>query len=52
MKFKTYLEQINGVEIYPLISLVIFGAIFIAVVAYAFTADKKRMNDHAGIPLK
>ena len=51
MKFKNYLEQINGVEIYPMISLVLFGAIFIAVVAYAFTADKKAMNDKANIPL-
>ncbi|GBL34729.1 hypothetical protein EMGBS15_03240 [Filimonas sp.] len=51
MKFKNYLEQINGVEIYPMISLVLFGAIFIAVVAYAFTADKKPMNDKANIPL-
>ncbi len=51
MKFKNYLEQINGVEIYPMISLIIFGAIFIAVLAYAFTADKKSMNDKANIPL-
>jgi len=51
MKFKNYLEQINGVQIYPLISLILFGAIFIAVLAYAFTADKKSMNDNANIPL-
>ncbi len=51
MKFKTYLEQINGVEIYPMISLVLFGAIFIVVVAYAFTADKQGMKDKANIPL-
>ena len=51
MKFKTYLEQIQGVEIYPLISLVLFTTIFIAVVIYAFTADKETMNENARIPL-
>jgi cbb3-type cytochrome oxidase subunit 3 len=51
MKFKNYLEQIHGVQIYPMISLVLFGLIFIGVVAYVFTADKKSMNDKANIPL-
>lgn len=51
MKFKNYLEHINGVEVYPLISLVLFGVIFFAVVVYTFTADKKTMNEKANIPL-
>ncbi len=51
MKFKTYLEQIQGVEIYPLISLVLFGIIFTGVVMYAFSADKKVMEENANIPL-
>lgn len=51
MKFKTYLEQIKGVEVYPLISLILFTIIFAAVVMYAFTADKKTMEENARIPL-
>jgi cbb3-type cytochrome oxidase subunit 3 len=51
MKFKNYLEQINGVEVYPMISLILFTGIFIAVLFYVFTADKKSMNDKASIPL-
>ena len=52
MKFKYYLEKINGAEMYPMIALFLFGAIFISVVIYAFTADKKSMSDKARIPLK
>lgn len=51
MKFKTYLEQIDGVEIFPMVSLILFGLIFIGVLAYVFTADKKSLNDKANIPL-
>ncbi len=52
MKFKYYLEKISGVEIYPMISLILFGVIFVAVLVYAFTADKKSMDEKAGIPLQ
>ena len=51
MKFKTYLEQIKGVEVYPMISLILFTVIFAAVVVYAFTADKETMDENARLPL-
>lgn len=51
MKFKYYLEKIQNAEIYPMLSLIIFGAIFLLVLWYAFSADKKLMNDKARIPL-
>lgn len=51
MKFVNYLKQIENVSIYPIISLVIFTLIFALVVAYVFTADKKRMDEDAKIPL-
>ncbi len=51
MKFKTYLEQIDGVEIFPMVSLILFGLIFIGVLAYVFTADKNSLKDKANIPL-
>ncbi|MCC7030635.1 MAG: CcoQ/FixQ family Cbb3-type cytochrome c oxidase assembly chaperone [Chitinophagaceae bacterium] len=52
MKFKYYLEKINNAEIYPMLSLIIFGLIFLGVLVYVFTSDKKNMNDKANIPLQ
>lgn len=51
MKFKTYLEQIKGVEVYPMVSLILFTVLFVAIVMYAFTADKETMDENARIPL-
>ena len=43
MRFTNYLKQIQDVSIYPLISLIIFVAVFVIVAVYVFTADKKNM---------
>jgi len=51
MKFTNYLKSIQNVSIYPLISLVIFVAVFVIVAIYVFSADKKRMEERASIPL-
>ena len=51
MKFTNYLKSIDHVSIYPLVSLILFTAVFLGVVIYAFTADKKKMQDKANIPL-
>lgn len=52
MRFSEYLQNIENINIYPLISLVIFGIVFLVAAIYAFTADKKKMKDNANIPLK
>lgn len=52
MKFKNYLTEIENVEIFPIISLVIFVTVFLVAAIYAFTRDKNKMNDDANIPLK
>lgn len=52
MKFTNYLKAINHVEIYPIISLIIFTTVFLVVLAYVFSADKNELNDKANIPLK
>ncbi|MFA5619127.1 MAG: CcoQ/FixQ family Cbb3-type cytochrome c oxidase assembly chaperone [Weeksellaceae bacterium] len=52
MKFSEFLKNIDYVNIYPMISLVIFTVIFLIVLLYAFTADQKKMDDNANIPLK
>lgn len=51
MKFTNYLKEIDNVALFPLISLVIFVAIFTLVIVYAFAADKKKMDDNANIPM-
>ena len=52
MKFTNYLKSIDHVSIYPIISLVLFTAIFVFVVIYTYSADKKKLDDHAKIPLQ
>lgn len=51
MKFTNYLKDIDHVSIYPLVSLLIFSAVFLGVIIYAFSTDKKKMQDKANIPL-
>jgi cbb3-type cytochrome oxidase subunit 3 len=51
MKFINYLKSIAGIEIYPMISLIIFLLFFIALTVYALKADKKHINELKNIPL-
>lgn len=51
MKFKNYLTEIDNVAVFPIVSLVIFVAVFSIAAIYAFSADKKKMKDNANIPL-
>ncbi|QRR00905.1 cbb3-type cytochrome c oxidase N-terminal domain-containing protein [Dyadobacter sandarakinus] len=52
MKFKTYLETIAGVEIFPLISLIIFFAFFLGLLVYIFALDKKALLNMKNLPLQ
>lgn len=45
------LEQIGGVEIYPIISLLIFFTLFSAVTYLVFTADKSYIDEMKNMPL-
>ena len=52
LKFvKSHLETITGIEIYPLISLVIFFTFFVALFWWVFTAKKEYINTVSNIPL-
>lgn len=52
LKFvKNHLESITGIEIYPLISLLIFFAFFVALFWWVFTAKKDYINKVSRIPL-
>lgn len=53
LKFvKSHLETITGIEIYPLISLVIFFSFFVALFWWVFTAKKEYINKVSRIPLE
>lgn len=52
LKFiKGNLENIEGVEMYPIISLLIFFIFFIALFWWVFTTKKAHINTVSNIPL-
>ncbi|MDX1350141.1 MAG: CcoQ/FixQ family Cbb3-type cytochrome c oxidase assembly chaperone [Putridiphycobacter sp.] len=48
---KGHLTSIDGIEIYPIISLVIFLAFFVGVIWYLVKTDKKTINELKQMPL-
>lgn len=52
MKFSEFLKNIDYFDIWPIISLILFFAVFVGVVIYAFSAKREEMDDNAKIPLK
>ena len=48
---KGHLESITGIEIYPLISLIIFFTFFMILFWWVFTAKKEYINTVSNIPL-
>ncbi|MCU0448870.1 MAG: CcoQ/FixQ family Cbb3-type cytochrome c oxidase assembly chaperone [Bernardetiaceae bacterium] len=49
---RNVLENIGGIEIYPIISLTIFFTVFSTMLVYVFTRKKKQMDKMAGLPLE
>ncbi len=49
--YKNVLQAIEGIGIYPLISMFIFQAVFLVVVVWFFRADKNYLNHMAQLPL-
>ena len=48
---KELLKNIEGVGIFPMISLILFFVLFTAIIIHAFMLDKKATEDYAAIPL-
>jgi cbb3-type cytochrome oxidase subunit 3 len=48
--FKNNLENIEGIGIYPLISLMIFFLFFIVMFIWVFKADKKQLEEMSHVP--
>lgn len=52
LKFvKNHMETIAGIEIYPMISLIIFFTFFVCLFWWVFTAKKDYINKVSGLPL-
>lgn len=51
MKFSTYLEQIMGVSIYPVVSLILFVGFFTGVLIWIYRIDKKELEHVEKLPL-
>ncbi len=52
LKFvKGYMESIEGVAIYPMISLIIFFAFFMVLGWWVFTASKSYIKEVSELPL-
>ncbi|MGX7668431.1 CcoQ/FixQ family Cbb3-type cytochrome c oxidase assembly chaperone [Flavobacterium pedocola] len=51
LKFiKHNMETISGIEIYPIISLLIFFIFFVALYAWVFTYRKEKIAEMSNIP--
>ncbi|MDN5205045.1 cytochrome C oxidase Cbb3 [Fulvivirgaceae bacterium BMA10] len=50
--FKHYFEQIHNVEIWPIISLVIFLIFFLCLILWVVQVDKKYINRMKEMPLE
>ena len=51
LKFiRGYVSSIDGIEIYPIISFIIFFVFFIAVTFYIMTAKKKYIDELSNMP--
>ncbi|MBL7856779.1 MAG: hypothetical protein JNM57_03750 [Cyclobacteriaceae bacterium] len=49
--YKNVLQNIDNIEIWPIISFVIFFLFFLCLLLWVFTADKKFIRDMANMPL-
>ena len=48
---KNVLETIDGIQAYPLISLIVFVLFFLGIIVWVVKADKDHLNRMAAIPL-
>jgi len=48
---RNYLQSIEGVEVYPLISLIIFVLFFVAIFVWMIRIDKKYLKEMSEMPL-
>lgn len=52
MKFINYLKSIDGVSIYPLLTLLIFVSIFVLAIVLVYSKSKKTIDEIKQLPLE
>lgn len=52
MKYKYYLQDALGIDIYPLISLVLFTGVFAFVIFLVLKMPKKKVDNIKDLPLQ
>lgn len=50
--FKHYFEQIEGIEVFPLIALFIFVVFFILLLVWVFRVKKSYISSMSNLPLE
>jgi cytochrome c oxidase cbb3-type subunit 3 len=50
MKFINYLKTIDGVSVFPMISLIMFFVFFVVLLFVVYKSDKKTLDTLANIP--
>lgn len=50
--FKHYFEQIDGIEVFPLIALFIFVMFFVLLLVWVFKVKKGYINTMSNLPLE
>ena len=50
--FKHYFERIEGIDFYPILSLLIFVLFFITLLIWVFRVNKGYVQDMSNLPLK
>ncbi|MCL4551632.1 MAG: cytochrome C oxidase Cbb3 [Bacteroidetes bacterium] len=49
--FSEHLSKIEGIEIYPIISMIIFISLFLFTLVWVFRLDKKYISEMENLPL-
>lgn len=50
--YKNVLQSIDNIQIWPVISFVIFFVFFLCLLLWVFTADKKLINKMKNLPIE
>ena len=50
--FKQIFERIDGIEIYPVFSLLVFFLFFVGLIGYVLLLDKKEIKHMENLPLE
>ena len=49
--YKEVLRTIAGIEVFPILSLLIFVTVFVVMLAWVLRLDRSRLSQYASLPL-